>query len=206
VATVEHTGGEDRILTVPNIISIARLLSLPIFLWLLFGHHPHDRYHAAVLLAVLGTTDWVDGYIARHFHQVSTLGKILDPTADRLLILTAVAAILIDGSVPTWVGVLAVGREVVVAGAALALAAAGARRIDVQWAGKAGTFGWMVAFPLFLVGHSRVGWRHPAEALAWVAAIPGLCFSYYAAATYVPLARRALAEGRAAASPAGEPR
>jgi cardiolipin synthase len=195
VATIQ-SAGDDRVLTVPNALSVLRLLCVPVFLWLLFGHHPHNRYGAGVLLGVLGVTDWVDGYVARHFDQVSTLGKVLDPVADRLLIGTAVIAILIDGAVPTWVGVLTMLREALVAGAAVGLALAGARRIDVQWAGKAGTFALMVAFPLFLVGHSNAGCRHSADALAWVAAVLGLCLSYYAAVTYIPLARRALREGR----------
>jgi cardiolipin synthase len=188
--------GEDRILTLPNGFTVVRLLSVPLFLWLLFGRQPHDRYHAALLLAVLGCTDWVDGYLARHLHQVSTVGKVLDPTADRLLLGAAVVAILIDGSVPTWFGVIVLVREVVVAVAAIVLAAAGARRIDVQWAGKAGTFGLMVTFPLFLVGHSTASWHHQAEVLAWCCGIPALLFSLAAAVTYVPLARRALLDGR----------
>jgi cardiolipin synthase len=129
---------------------------------------------------------------------VSTLGKILDPTADRILLGAAVIAILIDGSVPLPLAVIVGVREVLVAGAALVLAAAGARRIDVQWAGKAGTFGLMVAFPLFLVAHSTANWRHVALPLAWICAIPAVCFGWYAAITYVPIARRALNEGRAA--------
>jgi len=188
--------GEDRVLTLPNAFTVARLACIPIFLWLLFGHHPHDRYHAALLLAVLGTTDWVDGYLARHLHQVSTVGKILDPTADRLLLGVSMVAILVDGSVPVWFGTIVVAREVLVGVSVLLLAAAGARRMDVQWAGKAGTCGMMLAFPLFLVGHSSVGWHNLAEALAWLCAIPGLAFSLYAAVTYVPMARRALTEGR----------
>jgi cardiolipin synthase len=189
--------GEDRILTLPNGFTAIRLLSVPIFLWLLFGRHPHDRYHAALLLAILGCTDWVDGYLARRLHQVSTLGKVLDPTADRLLLGVGVVAILIDGSVPAWFGITVVVREAVVAAAAIILAAAGARRIDVQWAGKAGTFGLMVTFPFFLVGHSTAGWHSQAEFLAWCCGIPALLFSLSAAVTYVPLARRALLDGRA---------
>ena len=196
MATVQPEGGDSRVLTVPNVLSVVRLLCVPLFLWLLFGHHPHDRYGAGILLGIMGVTDWVAGYVARHFHQVSTLGKVLDPLADRLLVGAALIAVLVDGAVPAWVGVLAVVREVAVAGAALVLAVAGARRIDVQWAGKAGTFGLMVALPLFLVGHSRAGWRHPAETLAWVTALPALCLSYYAAITYIPIARQALADGR----------
>src|SRR5436305_13453550 len=129
--------GEDRILTLPNLLSLARLLCVPIFLWLLFwAPHPH-RAAAAFLLGALGATDWVDGYVARHFDQVSTLGKVLDPTADRVLLFVGVIAILIDGAVPVWVAVIAIAREGAVAIAAIVLAAMGARRIDVQWAGKA---------------------------------------------------------------------
>src|SRR3984893_12147122 len=199
--------GEDRILTLPNTFTLIRLLCIPVFLWLLFGHHPHDRYHAAILLAVLGATDWVDGYLARHLHQVSTLGKVLDPTADRILLGVGVLAILVDGSVPVWVGVLVIAREALVGTAVVVLALAGARRMDVQWAGKAGTCGMMLAFPLFLVGHSAVGWRHTAETLAWVCAIPGLAFSIYAAICSYRMARLALQEGRGARllRPAADP-
>jgi cardiolipin synthase len=80
------------------------------------------------------------------------------------------------------------------------LAAFGAKRIDVTWYGKAGTFGLMFAFPLFLASHSTVGWADLAGVLAWIAAIPGLALSLYAAALYIPLAREALREGRAPAA------
>jgi cardiolipin synthase len=136
--------------------------------------------------------------VARHFHQVSDLGKVLDPLADRLLLVVAVLAIAIDGSVPLWIAVLTIVRETLVGGATLVLAAMGARRIDVTWWGKAGTFGLLCAYPLFLGSHADdLGWEDLAGVLAWVCAIPGLIFSYIAAAGYVPLARRALAEGRA---------
>jgi cardiolipin synthase len=183
-------------LTLPNAITVMRLLCVPLFVWLLFGR-TNGRYGAAILLGVLGATDWVDGFLARRLGQVSELGKILDPTADRILLGVGVVAIIIDGSVPLWLGIVVLVREVLVAGAALALAAAGARRIDVQWAGKAGTLSLMVAFPLFLVAHSTAGWKDVAAVGAWLFAIPGLLFGWYAAITYVPMARRALAEGRA---------
>jgi cardiolipin synthase len=185
---------DERVMTIPNVLSLIRLLCLPLFLWLLFSRH--NRYQAALLLAALGATDWVDGYVARHFNQVSTLGKVLDPTADRLLLLGGVVAILVDGSVPVWVAVATILREALVGTVAVLLAIGGARRIDVQWVGKAGTFALLVAFPLFLTGHSQAGWHHTAGWLAWCWALPGLVLSYYAAATYVPLARRALADGR----------
>jgi len=196
-ASRDEGGALDRILTLPNAVTVVRLLCVPLFLWLLFGRHPHDRYAAAWLLGALGATDWVDGYLARRLHQVSTVGKVLDPTADRILLGAAVIGIMIDGSVPLWIGAVVLAREVLVAAAALILAGAGARRIDVQWVGKAGTLALMVTFPLFLVAHSNAGWHSVAGVLAWCFAIPGICLSWYAAVTYIPLARRALEEGRA---------
>ncbi|MCU1351618.1 MAG: pgsA [Acidimicrobiales bacterium] len=189
------SAGEDRILTIPNAISLIRLSCLPVFLWLLFGRD--NRAGAAGLLAVLGTTDWIDGYIARHWNQVSNVGKVLDPVADRLLFFVGVGGILATGAVPVWFAVAVLVREVVVAGATLALAAAGARRIDVTWSGKAGTFGLMVAFPLFLTAHSTIGWAPLAQVLAWVFGIPGLVLGYVAAALYVPSGLAALRAGRA---------
>jgi cardiolipin synthase len=188
--------GDDRIVTIPNLLSVIRLCLIPVFVWLLFGRH--SRSGAALLLGILGATDWVDGYVARRFDQVSNVGKVLDPTADRLLLGVAVISIMIDGSVPALVAWPVIVREVVVAGGVLALAAMGARRIDVTWAGKAGTFALMVAFPLFLLGNDNdFGGHTVARVLAWVTAAVGLCFSYYAAASYVPVARQALTEGRA---------
>lgn len=186
----------DRLLTLPNVVTVVRLACLPLFLWLLFGRE--NRAAAATLLAFLGITDWIDGYLARHLHQTSELGKVLDPVADRLLFVVGAGGILIDGSVPTWFAVVVLTREVIVGGATILLAALGAKRIDVTWFGKAGTFGLMVAFPLFLAAESTVSWADVADDLAWVAGIPGLALSLYAAVLYVPLARSALSEGRAA--------
>ncbi|MBP7632243.1 MAG: CDP-alcohol phosphatidyltransferase family protein [Acidimicrobiales bacterium] len=187
--------GADRLLTLPNVISLVRLSCLPLFLWLLFAQE--DRAAAAWLLAALGATDWVDGYIARRWNQVSELGKILDPVADRLLFFVGVGGILVDGSVPTWFAVAVLVREGVVGATTVVLAVLGARRIDVTWFGKAGTFGLMVAFPLFLAGESTLSWHETAQVLAWVAGIPGLILSYIAWALYLPLAIRALRDGRA---------
>ncbi len=186
----------DRILTVPNLITLVRLGCLPLFVYLLFS--VEHRAAAAWLLGGLGATDWIDGYLARHLGQTSDLGKILDPVADRLLFFVGAGGILIDGSVPTWLAVVVLVREVLVAAATLLLAALGARRIDVTWFGKAGTFGLMFAFPLFLGSHSTLSYADLLGVLAWITAIPGVVFSLYAAALYVPIARRALAEGRAA--------
>ena len=188
----DDQAGLDRVATIPNAISLVRLACVPLFLWLLFGRE--NRVGAALLLGGLGATDWIDGYIARHFNQVSNLGKILDPIADKVLLVVGMVAILVDGSVPAVIFWLAIAREVLVAGTTLVLGALGARRIDVSWAGKAGTLLMMVAFPLFLWGHGHGA----ATAVAWPVSIAGLVMAWYAAATYVGPAMKALREGRAA--------
>ena len=188
--------GEDRILSLPNVVTTARLVLVPVFVWLLVQPHHRDWYGAAILLAALGSTDWVDGQLARRLDQVTTLGKILDPTADRVLLVTAVVGILAVGAVPVPIAVIAISREGLVVIAALVLAALGARRIDVTMIGKAGTFGLMCAFPLFLTGHSTASWHASALVFGWIASIFGLTFGWISILVYIPLARQAIADGR----------
>jgi cardiolipin synthase len=188
--------GLDRILTAPNVITMARLLCIPIFLWLLFGVHRQTA--AAILLAVLGATDWVDGYVARRYGQVSTFGKVLDPTADRILVGTAVISIMVYGAVPVWFGLATIVREVLVSAMVILLASLGAARIDVLWVGKAGTFVLMFAYPTFLLGYGNAGWQEPIRVIAWVTGLIGLALAWWAAGSYVAPARRALRQGRAA--------
>jgi len=185
-----------RVLTAPNLITLVRLLCIPLFLWVLFGLH--RQTDAAVLLAALGATDWVDGFVARRYHQVSTVGKVLDPVADRILVVTAVIAIIVHGAVPVWFGAATIAREVLVSGAVLLLASLGAARIDVLWIGKAGTFALMFAYPAFLLSYGSASWQGPIRVVAWVTGLVGLALAWVAAASYVPVARRALADGRRA--------
>ncbi len=191
------TEPDRRVFTIPNYISVVRLLCIPWFLWLVLEQQAY--VDAGLVLAALGGTDWVDGYIARHFDQGSELGKVLDPVADRILLIAAGVALLIEGIVPAWVGVLVLAREAVVSGAVLWLAAAGARRIDVQWIGKAGTLALMFALPgfLFIAGLTDGTLRNLMIIVTWSFTIGGLILSYWAAAGYVPLARQALRDGRA---------
>lgn len=198
VAPAAGAGDErlDRVLTVPNGVTTVRLLCVPLFVWLLFG--AHEQTAAAVLLGVLGATDWVDGQVARRFHQVSTLGKVLDPLADRVLVGTAVLSVLVYGAVPVWFAVATLAREVLVSATVVVLAAFGARRIDVLWIGKAGAFGLMWAYPAFLLSHGSAAWQVPFHDFAWVAGGLGLVLAWMAAVAYVAPARRALAEGRRA--------
>jgi len=187
-------GSLDRVWTVPNFISLLRVLLLGLFCWLLIG--PDRRIAATVVLMVVGITDFLDGYLARRFHQVSTLGKVLDPVADRLVLVTGVLAITVYGAVPIWLAVVVLGRELLVSVAVVALAALGARRIDVVWAGKAGTFGLMCCFPLFLLGDDPATWARVLTNVTWAALVPALILSFAATVAYVPLALRAFGERR----------
>jgi cardiolipin synthase len=186
----------SRILTWPNVISFLRLLGVPVFLYLLIGRD--NKAAAAVLLGVLGGTDWVDGYVARRYHQVTTLGKVLDPTVDRIVLIVGIVAAIATDSVPLWFAVAILVREVLVAAWTVSITALGAVRMDVTWWGKAGTFCCYFAFPFFMAGASTLASAPFWEFLGWCFAIPGLVFSYWAAVLYIPLGRTALREGRSA--------
>jgi cardiolipin synthase len=184
----------DQLLTLPNIITLVRLACIPIFLWLLFVQE--DRASAAWLLGGLGATDWVDGWVARRYGQVSELGKILDPFADRLLFIVSVGAMIIDGAIPLWFAWLVVIREVVLGVVLVVATMMGMKRFDVSFLGKLATALLMFALPGFLLGASDFPGHEVFNVAAWIVGIPGLVLSYYTALTYVPLIRRNLREGR----------
>lgn len=194
----------NRVLTAPNLLSFGRLLCVPLFLWLLFARDA--PFAAAILLGTLGITDWVDGYIARRFNQVSELGKVLDPTADRILLAVAAVAIWVDGGVPDVVFWPVVVREVLVSAAVIWLAVAGAERIDVLWVGKAGAFALMIAFPCFLLAHALPASEGFWLFLAWGWVIPGVLLGYYAAYQYARMVPASLtARGGVGVVPPGSP-
>ncbi len=185
---------EDRILTVPNLISLLRLAGIPVFLWLIFSEE--NRYGAAWLWGLVGATDWVDGWWARKFDVVSEFGKLIDPLTDRAVLIVGIFAVGVDGSVPWWLVVITLAREVLVAIGGLVLGALGGRRIDVTWWGKVATFGLYFAFPFLLAGASDVGIADWFRWAGWIIAVPSLVYSYLSAAQYVPLSLEALKEGR----------
>jgi cardiolipin synthase len=196
--TAPELAHDRGVWTIPNLISVLRLLGIPVFLWLLLAED--QPLEAGILFAVLGATDWVDGYIARHFDQGSEIGKILDPVSDRVMLIAGAVGLIISGDVPLWVGIVVLFREAALSIVTLLLAAAGARRIDVQWVGKAGTLALMFAFPLFVLVNELdpSAGRDALEIVTWIFTIGGLVLSYYAAALYIPMAREALRDGRAA--------
>ncbi len=178
-----------EVVNVPNVITLVRLCCIPVFVWLLFGRE--DRAAAAWLLAALGSTDWVDGWLARRLDQVTEFGAAFDPVVDRLLFFVVVPSQLIDGSVPVLIGAAVIVREVLVALCAVAVTAVGGERLVVTWEGKTGTFLLMFAFPLFLGAASTLSYASVLAVLAWVFVVPGLGYSWYSALfQYVPATRR----------------
>jgi cardiolipin synthase len=188
----------DRLLTAPNVITTIRLLCIPLFVYLLFGRNSHGW--AAFTLGAIGSTDWIDGYVARRFNQTSTFGKMYDPTVDRLMMVVAIICVLIDNKVPMWFSLTILIREVLVSIWVVTTVALGGKRMNVTWWGKVGTFCNMCAFPWFLFAHERT-WSHAVRTgwsvAAYCVAIPGVIFSLAAAWQYIGLGRRAIAEGRA---------
>jgi cardiolipin synthase (CMP-forming) len=193
---------QDRILTLPNVISVSRLLVVPLFVWLVVS--VEEYAWAAALLAVMGATDWVDGKVARWTNQVSELGKVLDPAADRLvLIITLVVIVVATDAVPVWLWLPVLIREPIMFVSVPTLALLGAKRIDVTWYGKAGTFALMTAFPMLVYGASTAAGADAMRAGGLGVGALGVALSYWAAALYIPMARHALREGRAEARRAG---
>ncbi|WP_199506302.1 CDP-alcohol phosphatidyltransferase family protein [Geodermatophilus sp. TF02-6] len=139
----------DRVWTVPNALSLLRLLGVPLFLWLLLG--PRADGWAVVVLAVSGVTDWADGRLARALGQSSRLGALLDPAADRLYVVATLVAFVLRDVVPLWVVAVLVGREVVLGAALLVLRRYGYPPLQVHYLGKAATFTLLYAFPLLLL-------------------------------------------------------
>lgn len=180
----------NRVLTIPNLVSFVRLLAVGLFWWVLLVQD--DIALAAWLIFTIGWTDWIDGYLARRLNQVSELGKVLDPVADRLMIASAVIGGLIVGVVPVVVGVLLIVREVVVGLLALYLAARGGGTIEVRYYGKLATFLLYGAIPgFYLAAAGFLEWLLlPA---AWVAAVIGLALYWYVALLYLGDTRRRLA-------------
>ena len=185
----------SSLLTWPNLFTLARLLCLPLFLYLLLGRD--SRAAAGWLLGGLGATDWVDGWLARRLNQSSEFGKIFDPTVDRVLFVVSIVAIIIDDAAPLWFLVAVLVREVLVA-SAMVIATLGfhMQRFDVTYWGKAATFWLMFAIPGFLIGASEFPGHQGFQLAAWIVGIPGLVLSYYTAIAYIPQIRDGIRAGR----------
>lgn len=173
----------DRVWTVPNALSVLRLLGVPLFLWLLLG--PQADGWAVVVLMVAGASDWADGKIARALGQSSRLGALLDPAADRLYIVATLIAFVLRDVVPLWVVALLVGRELVLGLALLVLRAHGYPPLQVHYLGKAATFILLYAFPLLLLADGDGPVAAVAQPVAWALTVWGGALYLLAGAFYV---------------------
>lgn len=188
----------DRILTIPNLVSLVRLGGVGLFWWVLFGLENVGL--AGLLIFVIGWTDWIDGYLARRLNQVSRLGTMLDPVADRLMIASALVGGLIAGVVPALIGWPLIVREVVMAVITFYLVGKGGGTLEVRTVGKYATFILYGAIPTFYFADAGI-LTVIAEPLAWVTGLIGLALYWYAVILYIGDARGAIRQLESAASP-----
>jgi cardiolipin synthase len=179
----------SAILTVPNLISFARILLIPVYVALILREGTEAA--GILLFSAVAATDWVDGVIARRTEQVSELGKLLDPIADRLAIAAGLIALMAAGAFPLWAGLLILIRDGALLVAGLGLLLARRVRIDVRRIGKLATFTLMLAVPWISWGTLHLPLSSAALALGWVAFAIGIVEYYAATALYVLDARDA---------------
>jgi cardiolipin synthase (CMP-forming) len=172
----------DRVLTIPNALSMARLVGVPFFLWLVLNHH--DGAAVAVLM-VSGFTDWLDGKIARRWNQMSRLGQLLDPAADRLYILATLIGLTVRDVVPLWLTIALVGRDVLLSFTLPVLRRHGYGPLPVHFLGKAATFNLLAGLPLVLLGEGDSLVSQVAHAFGWAFAIWGTALYWWAGMLYV---------------------
>ncbi|MGF7239224.1 MAG: CDP-alcohol phosphatidyltransferase family protein [Frankia sp.] len=173
----------DRVLTVPNLLSALRLAGVPIFLWLTLG--PHDDGVAFAILAFAGVSDYLDGKLARALNQTSRLGVVLDPLADRLYILATILALTVRGIVPWWFAVVLLSRDVILLGIPPVLRRLGyGTTLPVHFIGKAATFNLLYAFPLLLLSDGHSWLATAARPAGWAFAIWGTALYWWSGILY----------------------
>jgi cardiolipin synthase len=172
----------DRILTIPNAISFARLLGVPLFLWLVLV--PQADVWAFVVLAVAGATDWIDGYLARALNQRSNLGILLDPLADRLYIAATLLGLALREIIPWWLVGILVARELFLLALVPVLRKSGRMTLPVTYIGKAATFCLLWGFPLLLLGSLDSWVGDVAQVAGWAFALWGTALYWWAGIRY----------------------
>jgi cardiolipin synthase (CMP-forming) len=201
---------QERIVTIPNAISVARLAGVPVFLWLVLGLRSQaGDWWAVALLIAAGLSDWLDGKIARALNQQSRLGQVLDPAADRLYIAATVIALAIRQIIPWWLVGLLAARELLMAVVLLVLRRHFYAALQVSFAGKTATLALLYAFPLLFLGSHTASYSETARVVGWAFAIWGTALYWVAALLYVEQARRLVRQDRAGPPgeiPQGDPR
>jgi cardiolipin synthase len=188
---VEPQGTPDRILTVPNALSVVRLALLPVFVWLVLG--PEADAIAVGVLVLIGLSDYLDGYLARRLNQTSKLGALLDPVADRLYILAAVVALGIREVIPLWLAVALPARDVFLWGLVPFLRTRGYSALPVHFLGKAATAALIYAFPLLLLGDGTSTVALVSRVFGWAFALWGIGMYWWAGVLYAWQVQRLLA-------------
>jgi cardiolipin synthase len=173
----------DRVWTLPNVLSLLRLAGVPVLLWLILG--PEADLIAVGVLMVAGFTDWLDGHLARRWHQTSRLGQMLDPIADRFYILATLLGLAIRGIIPWWLVMILVARDVLIALLVPLLKTRGYSSLPVHFLGKAATFCLLYAFPLVLLGASDGLLGEIARVVGWAFAVWGTALYWWAGGLYV---------------------
>lgn len=182
-AVVTDLSTGDRVLTVPNLLSLVRLAGVPLFLWLVLG--PEADFWALVLLMVAGFTDYLDGNLARRLNQTSSLGQVLDPVADRLYILAVVVGLVLRDIIPVWLAVSLPLRDILLFCLLPFLRSRGFSALPVHYLGKAATAALLYAFPLLLLGDDTGTLAAAARVVGWAFTIWGVGLYYWAGLLYV---------------------
>jgi cardiolipin synthase len=172
----------SRIVTVPNVLSSFRLLLIPVFLVLLLTH---EYLMALITLVVSSATDFVDGFVARKFNQVSRVGQLLDPAADRLFIFSTLIGLAWGGFVPWWLAGVIIARDLLLLILGVVLANNGYGPLPVHHLGKMGTFGLLVAMPLLVLAATFPVIDQFANPLGWAAALWVVFLYWWAGIVYV---------------------
>jgi nicotinamide-nucleotide amidase len=138
-------------LNLANIVTIARMLFIPVFLVVLLGQMPEwGPWLAAALFTLLAITDAVDGYLARSRNQITTFGKFMDPLADKLLVTAALVALVELGTLPAWIAIIIISRELIVTGLRMVAVAEGVIIPASKW-GKVKTVFQIIAIVMFII-------------------------------------------------------
>lgn len=190
-----------RVWTIPNLLSFFRLLLIPVFLVLLVSGH---YVWALVVLVGSSLTDFVDGFVARHFNQVSRVGQLLDPAADRLFIFSTLIGLAWTGFIPWWLAGVILGRDLLLLILGVVLANFGYGPLPVHHLGKMGTFALLTAMPLLVLGAAFPAIAVVTDPLGWAAALWGVFLYWWAGILYALEAGRLIRIPRDAATTASD--
>ena len=179
--------GLDRIWTIPNVISLIRLLMVPVFLWLLVTG---NDVPALVVLIIATTSDFIDGFIARQFNQVTRLGMYLDPLSDRLFIAASVIGLAVRGLIPMPLLAIVLARDVMLLAVVLYRRLRIADFPRVTFVGKTATFILFTAFPVIVLGTVWTDSPVPLESIGWVLGVVGAGMYWVAGFGYLDVLRR----------------